>query len=123
MYVCVRETQRGRTAVVSPAVPSRSRHVRKAGPRCLPRPDCSVDSECHYQHCLHTSAVVASQRRRRGTVCRLERRRRRRRRGVAGDGAVICAVSLHQRKDIARVGVTLRNIAEVVGEIPLRVVF
>lgn len=33
-----------------------------------------VDSECHYQRCLHTSAVVASQRRRWGTVCSLERR-------------------------------------------------
>lgn len=29
---------------------------------CLPTPDCSVDSECHYQRCLHTTAVVASQR-------------------------------------------------------------
>lgn len=26
---------------------------------CLPTPDCSVDSECHYQRCLHTTAVVA----------------------------------------------------------------
>lgn len=77
-----------RVPFINPAVPSLNRSVRN-GDVCLdraafPRADCSVDSECHYQRCLHTSAVVASQQRRRSTVCRLEEGGRG---GIAGDGA------------------------------------
>lgn len=58
-----------------------------------PKPDCSVDSECHYQHCLHTSAEPAEERRR-GAARRLEGEEG----GDSSAGAALYAVSLQQKK-------------------------
>lgn len=71
----------------SPAVTGPESVSLPSGSPRFSRPDCTVDSECHYQHCLHTSAEPAEEEAR----CSPQTARGRR-----GEEAAVYAVSLQQ---------------------------